>query len=272
LREKDLHFLRRNPFSFFTGLLYGKAPQGPVASVVPQPWLIRWPGLFADLKTKMSTPPQGRAMTFPMIWNRSRARSGNTQDTAEPRSPSDEELIARLQEKDSGALEILFARYSRLVHSIALRTLHDYGEAEDVVQEEFFYLYEKAALFDPAKGTAKSWIVQTAFHRALDRKGYLGRRGFYVGTEIDSLDETLLGKSDLDRAISGKLSRERLEEAVKMLPEMQRRTIEMFYFEGLELREISEKLNEPWGNIRHHFYRGLERLRKSAFVRKLQEK
>lgn len=207
-----------------------------------------------------------------MIWNRSRARSGNTQDTAEPRSPSDEELIARLQEKDSGALEILFARYSRLVHSIALRTLHDYGEAEDVVQEEFFYLYEKAALFDPAKGTAKSWIVQTAFHRALDRKGYLGRRGFYVGTEIDSLDETLLGKSDLDLAISGKLSREHLEEAVKMLPEMQRRTIEMFYFEGLELREISEKLNEPWGNIRHHFYRGLERLRKSAFVRKLQEK
>ncbi len=206
-----------------------------------------------------------------MIWNRSRAPSGNTQDTAEPRGPSDEELIARLQEKDSGALEILFARYSRLVHSIALRTLHDYGEAEDVVQEEFFYLYEKAALFDPAKGTAKSWIVQTAFHRALDRKGYLGRRGFYVGTEIDSLDETLSGKNDLDLAISGKLSREHLEEAVKMLPEMQRRTIEMFYFEGLELREISEKLNEPWGNIRHHFYRGLERLRKSAFVRKLQE-
>jgi RNA polymerase sigma-70 factor (ECF subfamily) len=52
---------------------------------------------------------------------------------------------------------------------------------------------------------------------------------------------------------------------------MQRLTLELFYFEGLDLREISEKLNQPLGNSRHHFYRGLERLRKSAFVQRLRE-
>jgi RNA polymerase sigma-70 factor (ECF subfamily) len=62
-----------------------------------------------------------------------------------------------------------------------------------------------------------------------------------------------------------------LERAFEQLPEIQRVTLELFYFEGLELREISERLNEPLGNSRHHFYRGLERLRKSAFVQRLRE-
>jgi RNA polymerase sigma-70 factor (ECF subfamily) len=55
------------------------------------------------------------------------------------------------------------------------------------------------------------------------------------------------------------------------LPNTQRATLELFYFEGLDLREISQKLNQPLGNTRHHFYRGLERLRKSAFVQSLRE-
>ena len=52
---------------------------------------------------------------------------------------------------------------------------------------------------------------------------------------------------------------------------MQRQTLELFYFQGLELREISEQLREPFGNVRHHFYRGLERLRKSPAVKRLRE-
>ena len=51
---------------------------------------------------------------------------------------------------------------------------------------------------------------------------------------------------------------------------MQRRTLELFYFEGFELNEISQRLQEPFGNVRHHFYRGLERLRKSPSVQRLR--
>jgi len=178
--------------------------------------------------------------------------------------------MARLQANDAGALEILFDRYSRLAFSIARGVIHDSGEAEDVVQEAFFYLYKKSLLFDGSKSSVKSWILQIALHRALDRKSHLARRGFYVGTDIGSLDDTLLGDTDLDREIGAKLNRAQLEKAFMELPEMQRLTLELFYFEGLNLREISEKLNEPLGNTRHHFYRGLERLRKSAFVQKLR--
>jgi RNA polymerase sigma-70 factor, ECF subfamily len=185
-------------------------------------------------------------------------------------SPSDEELMERLRERDSEALDTLFNRYARLVMRIAFRTLRDHGEAEDAVQEIFLYVYRKAALFDARKGPAKAWIVQVAVHRSLDKKSYLGRRGFYLGTEIDSVVDTLLGSTDLDREIGAGLDRVKLEEAFAELPDAQRRTLEMFFFEGMELREIAGTINEPVGNVRHHYYRGLERLRKSAFVRRLR--
>jgi RNA polymerase sigma-70 factor, ECF subfamily len=193
-------------------------------------------------------------------------------ETPEARCPSDEELMARLHANDSTVLNLLFERYSRLVLGIALRILHDHGEAEEIVQEAFFQIFQKANLFDPAKGAAKAWIVQIAFHRALDRKSYLDRRGFYLGTDIGCLDGILLGKTDLDQEIGAKLNRVHLEKAFEELPEKQRRTLELFYFEGLELREIIEKLNEPLGNVRHHLYRGLERLRNSAFIQRIREK
>jgi RNA polymerase sigma-70 factor (ECF subfamily) len=219
----------------------------------------------------MSSPPQGRALTFPIAWSRSHEHSVPALKTAGDRSPSDEEVMARLQSNDSGALEILFGRYARLVLAIARGIVRDSGEAEDVVQEAFFYLYKKSMLFDGSKGSAKNWITQIALHRALDRKSHLARRGFYAGTDIGTLGDTLLGETDLDREIGAKLNRAQLERAFEQLPEMQRLTLELFYFEGLDLREISEKLNQPLGNSRHHFYRGLERLRKSAFVQRLRE-
>jgi RNA polymerase sigma-70 factor, ECF subfamily len=218
----------------------------------------------------MSSPPQGRALTFPIAWSRSQETSVPSPKAAGDRSPSDEEVMARLQSNDSSALEILFGRYARLVLAIARGIVRDSGEAEDVVQDAFFYLYKKSMLFDEAKGSAKNWIIQIALHRALDRKSHLARRGFYAGTDLGALGDTLMGETDLDREIGAKLNRVQLERAFEQLPEMQRATLELFYFEGLDLREISEKLNQPLGNSRHHFYRGLERLRKSAFVQRLR--
>src|ERR1700724_3417525 len=218
----------------------------------------------------MSSPPPGRALTFPIAWGKSQERSAAPPGAPKHRIPSDEEVMADLQADDVGALEILFDRYSRLVLSIARGVVRDGGEAEDVVQEAFFYVYKKSMLFDGSKGSVKSWILQIALHRALDRKSHLARRGFYAGNASGSLDDTVLGDTDLDREIESKLNRAQLEKAFGQLPESQRLTLELFYFEGLNLREISEKLNEPLGNTRHHFYRGLERLRKSAFVQKLR--
>ncbi len=218
----------------------------------------------------MSSPPNGRALALPVVWGSTR-ESALSLPVVEARSPSDEELMSSLQAKDSKALELLFDRYSGLVFGIALRILNDHSEAEEVVQEAFFYIYQKSLIFDPLKGSAKGWVVQVAFSRARDRKAHLSRRGFYSGTDIDSLDDMLLGQNDVEREIGARLDFSQLQCAFEDLTHMQRQTLEMFYFEGMELREISERLHEPFGNVRHHFYRGLERLRKSPAVKRLRE-
>jgi RNA polymerase sigma-70 factor (ECF subfamily) len=222
----------------------------------------------------MSSPLNGRALAFPVIWGTTRQDSIPTPQPVEVRPPSllsDEELMAGLVAKDAEALDLLFGRYSRLVFAIALRILNDRNEAEDVVQEVFLSLYQKAVLFDSAKGTAKGWIVQVAFSRARDRRAHLSRRGFYSGTDVESLQDTLIGQTDVEHEVSVKLDFSQLRCAFEELNTIQRRTLELFYFEGLELREISERLREPFGNVRHHFYRGLERLRKSPVVKRLRD-
>lgn len=219
----------------------------------------------------MSSTSPGRALSVPLAWGRAERRESAPGHTPEQDLRSDDELMAGVQRNEAAALECLFQRYAYLTLGIARRILRDHGEAEDVVQDSFFHLYQKARLFDASKGSVKNWIVQIALHRALDRKAHLLRRGFYLGTEISSLGDTLMGETDLDREIGAKLDHAQLQKAFEQLPQIQRLTLELFYFEGLDLREISERLKASHGNTRHHFYRGLERLRKSSFVRRLRE-
>lgn len=183
----------------------------------------------------------------------------------------DAALMAALNAKNPLCLGLLFQRYSGSVLTLALRVLRDQSEAEEVVQEVFLYIYERAHLFDASKGSARNWIMCIAESRALDRKLYLTRRGFYCGVRFRPLHDELLSKSDLEFETNSRLNRERLERALKILPAMQRQTIECFYFDGLELREISDRLGVALGNVRHHLYRGLARLRKSTILGNLQD-
>lgn len=220
----------------------------------------------------MSSPPNGRALPFPLVWGNGREDSPAASRVQEGRVPSDEELMTWIQGKDHQALDELYVRYSRLVFGIALRVLNDKSEAEEVVQEVFLAIYQKASQFDPLKGSGKTWLVQIAFSRARDRRSHLTRRGFYSGTDIDSLDDTLQGEDNTEREVGLRIDFAYLLSAFEELTQMQRATLELFYFQGLELREISERLNEPLGNVRHHLYRGLERLRKSPAVKRFKER
>jgi RNA polymerase sigma-70 factor, ECF subfamily len=177
-----------------------------------------------------------------------------------------------LKAQDREALAELFRRYSRLVFSIGLRILRDVGEAEEIVQDVFLFLYERADLFDEKKGAGRAWLVQVAHHRSLDRQEYLRRRNFYSGTDAGVLADTVAGTSDVERELGSKLSRERLKEAFEKHSDKQRLTLELFFFEELDFPEIAERMNESLENIRHHYYRGIQKLRKDAFVKKLRDK
>ena len=224
------------------------------------------------ISATMSSPPNGRALPFPVVWGNGRQDDLAVSGKTERCSRSDEELMAWIQANDHQALDELYTRYSRLVFGIALRLLNDNSEAEEVVQEVFLAIYQKASQFDPAKGSGKTWLVQIAFSRARDHRSHLARRGFYSGTDIDSLDDTLQGEDNFEREVGLRIDFAGLLSAFEVLTQVQRTTLELFYFQGLELREISERLNEPLGNVRHHLYRGLERLRKSPAIKRFRER
>lgn len=188
---------------------------------------------------------------------------------------SDEVLVAQICAQDTEALACLFRRYARLVRSVALRILGDSSEADDLLQEVFLFIHRKATKFDPRKCSGRSWIVQMTYHRAIDRRRYLQSRHFYTNVDLDGTAETLDPRSEamVDPAFGTELvGNTTIEGLLDTLTEDQRNTLSLHFYEGYTFAEIASKLDQSLGNIRNHYYRGLEKLRKQVFPGKLSSR
>ena len=182
---------------------------------------------------------------------------------------NDEQLMASLKAGCTDALAIVFDRYHRLVLSIALRIVRDPGEAEDVMQTVFLEIFRAVGQFDPAKGTTKVWILQYAYHRAINRRQYLNARNFYDQTNLDEVEtrlpETL---APLGRFTQHEL-KHLLRQGLATLSGPQKQVVELVSYGGLSMRDIASKTGDTLSNVRHHYYRGLQKLR--SFVGRAPE-
>lgn len=172
--------------------------------------------------------------------------------------------MEQLKDGYHDALALIFERYYRLVVSVAFEILHDRGEAEDLMQEVFFEIYRAIENFDPQKGSAKTWILQYAYHRSLNRRQYLNLRHFYDRRQISELDAmeprcSAEGRNGLTYAEWARVIRQ----GIATLNDKQRITLELACFQGLLLSEIADRINESQANVRHYYYRGLKKLRDS---------
>ena len=173
---------------------------------------------------------------------------------------SDEALMACLQDGQGDALAVLFDRYERLVLSIARKIVRDPGEAEDVTQTVFLNVYRAAAQFDPSKGSTKVWLMQCAYHCAFNRRQHLQRREFYKNTELEEL-ETRPVEPRATFGLSSAETKRLVRQSLNALSDKQKSVIEMVCYEGLTMREIAERTGDSFVNVRHHYYRGLQKLR-----------
>ena len=173
----------------------------------------------------------------------------------------DDELMASLQSGAHDALAVLFDRYHRLVFSIALRIVRDEGEAEDVTQTVFLDIFRAAAQFDPGKGTTKAWLLQYAYHRAISRKRHLSVRNFYASAGDEGPPEVRSTSEHTMFGLNAVEARDLLSKALAELTVAQRTVIEQASFEGLSMKEIAQRSGETLVNVRHHYYRGLCKLR-----------
>ena len=177
---------------------------------------------------------------------------------------SDEELLEQIRSGSETALGALFQRYYQLALSIGRNVLRDEGEAEDLVQDIFLQLHSRENTFDGAKGSARTWLVQMMYRRAFDRRTYLSRRHFYSGTDLEELTNAIQRKGSFEKDILDRLAAEQLLSEFDKLTERQQETLRLFFFEGFTLSETAERLEEDLKNVRHHYYRGIDRLRSAA--------
>jgi len=197
---------------------------------------------------------------FPATGTCAAGKSESGQPTTAARL-TDETLVARLRAGEETALKTLLDRYARLVLSIGLRILRDSGEAQELVQDVFLHIYKKCQLFDPNRGAFRSWLIRIASHRAFDRREYLNLRRFYDDRNLDDFVDVIKAASDLEYQTELSQGEAALKQEFSQLTQKQRTTLELYFFEGYTLREISQDLNESLDNTRHYYYRALERLR-----------
>ena len=184
----------------------------------------------------------------------------------------DEALLSRIHAGDQEALGYLFERHAQRIRGIATRILRDPSEAEDLVQDVFLFIQRRCGVFDSSKGSARSWIIQMTYHRAIERRRYLVTRQFYAGTGLEGWAERVVGKATAENDYSPEavFSRNGLQKVLSSLSEEQRETLCLYFFEGCTLAEIGERLGQPLGNVRHHYYRALDKLRKQIFGRNVR--
>lgn len=179
---------------------------------------------------------------------------------------SDEDLILLLRTGSHPAMSVLFDRFHRLILSVSCRILRDFAEAEDVMQDVFLEIYRKAALFDPAKGSAKVWILQYAYHRSINRRQFLALRGHY-----DPRNPIISNGNGWEPRVSpngwGGLTIEERErimlKGMNCLSEKQRTALQLAYFEGLLIKEIAERMGETAERVNNYYFRGLRKLRET---------
>ena len=184
-------------------------------------------------------------------------RSVNEQQNKE----RDIELLRRIAAGDRAAFGEFYDRHSTLMFSVASKILNGAGEAEDVLQETFVQIWEKAKSFDPELGKASSWVCILVRNKAIDRIRASQRRSRLAeeaGAEFSIVAE--VGDSAND-AVHGRENAKLIQSAIVGLPAEQRHAIELAYFSGLTQDEISKKLNEPLGTIKARIRRGLLKLR-----------
>lgn len=187
----------------------------------------------------------------------------------------DAELMASLLGGDTTALAELYDRHADVIFRAAYRRLGDRQLAEEVVQDTWLTLWDRAELFDPAAGSLVGWLSTIARNRAVDRLRALARRPGALPLSAvfatDTGDDRALAagqvlvSDDLSRdpqqVLDGVELRDTMLRALATLPPEERQCLELAYYGDLTQPEIAQRLGWPLGTVKTRTRRALLRLR-----------
>ncbi|MEV0321877.1 sigma-70 family RNA polymerase sigma factor [Streptomyces sp. NPDC050658] len=170
-----------------------------------------------------------------------------------------DELLPLVAHGDQQAFEKLYGLVSGPVYGLVRRVLRDPAQSEEVVQEVLLELWRTAARYDPARGSALSWVLTLAHRRAVDRvrsvRAASDRERRVAGrAEIPAYDQVA-------EEVEGSLEREWVRRCLRRLTDLQRQAVTLAYYDGYTYREVARRLSVPLGTVKTRMRDGLLRLR-----------
>lgn len=185
------------------------------------------------------------------------------EDTIQPSfdPTGDQELIVRLRAQDQSALNLLYERYSGVVYALALRIIGQSADAEDIVVDSFWQVWQQAESYNVSRGQLRGWIVTIARSRALDRLRVIRRAPTVDSEEADNARRVLASDDNPEQETWQAEQSAIVSAALAALPKEQREALELAYYQGLSQSEVAARLGEPLGTIKTRIRLGMMKLR-----------
>lgn len=173
---------------------------------------------------------------------------------------NDEELARRLQQREPQAMADLYDRFGRLAYSVIVAIVRDSGVAEDLVQETFLRVWNRAQAFEAGKGALGPWLLAVARNRAIDYIRSVQSRMDRNTYEFDVREHPSLFV-DMERDILNTDNARVIRRALDKLTDNQKKVIELAYYEGLSQSEMAERMGQPLGTVKTWVRTALQLLR-----------
>jgi len=177
---------------------------------------------------------------------------------SDEREREDLELIRRMASKDANALDTFYARYNRVAFGLVLRIVGNREDAEDVLTDVFWQVWQQSVRYDASRGRPVAWLLTIARTRAIDRVRSTGR---LQTTELDPQKDPPAAPPEPDPFVRSD-TQAAVREALQSLPEQQRIALQMAYFQGMSHTEIAAALGQPLGTVKDRIRTGMMHLRK----------
>ncbi len=174
----------------------------------------------------------------------------------------DRDLIQRMASKDATALDAFYGRYNRLAFGLVFRIVGNRQDAEDVLTDVFWQVWQQSPRYDSSRGKPVAWLLTIARTRAIDSVRSTGRqqgRTEELDPQKDQPSAPAGGETDPFVLAD---TRKAVQEALKGLPEQQRILLEMAYFQGMSHTEIASAVGQPLGTVKDRIRTGMTHLRK----------
>lgn len=180
----------------------------------------------------------------------------------DPGEITDEQLIQRVSGGDREAIRLLYQRHGGLVYRCALQVVSDAAVAEEVCQDTFLRVWERAGTYRADRGKVATWLARISRNRAIDVLRARRARGIVPSVPVDETISAPAGSgSDPGEKLWQSLRDERVREAVASLPPEQRRALTLAFFQGYTHAQIAGILGEPLGTVKTRIRDAMIKLR-----------